>query len=140
LERRRGCGPKCDRAGDRPEPGGAPPRDGVNAYGWGEYDWSSGLYEGYSVPLDQQEAIGRPAVTWETILGHWELVEADLHQVYGVDLGDPSLRRSWRWLKLRIAGLCSTDCRLSGALSLPDDPSSTSATDPARPAAYDDPS
>jgi hypothetical protein len=67
-------------------------------------------------------------------------VEADLHQVYGIDLGDPLLRRSWRWLKLRIAGLCSTESRLSSTLNPPDDPSRTSATDPARLAAYDDPS
>jgi len=35
------------------------------------------------------------------------LIETDMHQVYGIDLGDRGLlrARTWRWLKVRIAGL-----------------------------------
>ena len=35
------------------------------------------------------------------------MIEADLHQVYGLDLDDRDLLRSrtWRWLKTRIIGL-----------------------------------
>jgi hypothetical protein len=67
-------------------------------------------------------------------------VEADLHQVYGVDLDDPALkRRTWRWLKLRIAGLCSTECRLSNALRPPETPSSSQAGGARPTVAYDDP-
>lgn len=34
-------------------------------------------------------------------------MEADLHDVYGIDLDDPQLLagRSWPWLRLRIRGL-----------------------------------
>ena len=38
---------------------------------------------------------------------HWRLIEADLHDVYGIDVNDDDLlsRRSWRWLRVRIGGL-----------------------------------
>ncbi|WP_281895376.1 hypothetical protein [Phytohabitans aurantiacus] len=49
----------------------------------------------------------------------WADVEADLHQVYGVDVEDRALMkaRSWRWLKTRILGLLTTDCRVYRALA-----------------------
>lgn len=42
------------------------------------------------------------------------MIEADLHSEYGIDAGDPELlhTRSWRWLRIRILGLLSTDSRL----------------------------
>jgi hypothetical protein len=53
-------------------------------------------------------------VTWAEILDEWELVEADLHQVYGIDMEDRALlrARSWRWLRVRIAALLSMDSRI----------------------------
>ncbi|MEU5945141.1 hypothetical protein ABZ793_06210 [Micromonospora sp. NPDC047465] len=50
---------------------------------------------------------------------HWRLIEADLHDVYGVDVEDRRLmqRRSWRWLEVRITGLLSADTRLYRALA-----------------------
>lgn len=38
------------------------------------------------------------------------MVEADLHEYYGVDVGEPGLleQRSWRWMRTRILGLLST--------------------------------
>lgn len=35
--------------------------------------------------------------------------------MYGIDMGDPVVRtqRSWRWLRLRILGLLSTESRIS---------------------------
>lgn len=52
-------------------------------------------------------------MTWAELLTQWPLLEADLHQVYGVDVGEPGLlrARSWRWLRTRILGLLDTDCR-----------------------------
>ncbi|WP_424183856.1 hypothetical protein ACOBQX_18015 [Actinokineospora sp. G85] len=42
------------------------------------------------------------------------MVEADLHQVYGVDVESGVLRaRSWRWLRTRIVGLLSCESRLA---------------------------
>jgi hypothetical protein len=36
----------------------------------------------------------------------WDLIEQDLHQYFGIDVGDPDLlaNRSWRWLRTRIVG------------------------------------
>jgi hypothetical protein len=43
------------------------------------------------------------------------LIEVDLHEIYGIDVGDRALldARSWRWLRLRILGLLSVECRLA---------------------------
>jgi hypothetical protein len=50
---------------------------------------------------------------------NWALVEADLHQFYGIDLRGPDDLRAmpWRALKVRIAGLASIDSRLTGKLA-----------------------
>lgn len=49
------------------------------------------------------------------MLAQWSLIEADLHQHYGIDIDDPAVRtgRSWRWLRLRILCLLSTDSRVA---------------------------
>ncbi|HEY9353809.1 MAG TPA: hypothetical protein VIP28_11185 [Nocardioides sp.] len=50
------------------------------------------------------------------------MIEADLHEVYGIDLDDRALlrARTWRWLKARIAGLLDdTGSRLFRALNPP---------------------
>ncbi|MEU9557973.1 hypothetical protein [Streptomyces fumanus] len=57
------------------------------------------------------------------------LIEADLHQVYGIDVEDGRAdgtggilqRRTWRWLQLRILGLLSTESRLQRHFNPPDD-------------------
>lgn len=44
----------------------------------------------------------------------WLIIEADLHQVYGIDVRSGVLReRTWTWLRIRILGLLSTDSRVS---------------------------
>ena len=45
------------------------------------------------------------------------MIEADLQDA-GIDLGDDALMsaRSWRWLKVRIAGLLSADTRIARTL------------------------
>ncbi|TBO59898.1 hypothetical protein EYS09_09770 [Streptomyces kasugaensis] len=55
------------------------------------------------------------------MLGHWPLIEADLHEIYGVDLSDRALlrARSWRWLRVRILALLSAESRLARALTPP---------------------
>jgi len=42
-------------------------------------------------------------------------VEADLHETYGLDVGDHQLlaARSWRWLRARILGLLASDTRIT---------------------------
>ncbi|RLV56087.1 hypothetical protein D9V41_09235 [Aeromicrobium phragmitis] len=41
------------------------------------------------------------------LIEHWSLIEADLHEVYGIDVDDRGLMRarSWRWLRTRIHAL-----------------------------------
>jgi len=48
----------------------------------------------------------------------WPLVEADLHDTYGIDLDEPGLlkARSWRWLRTRLFGLLTADTRVARAL------------------------
>lgn len=42
-------------------------------------------------------------------------MEADLHETYGLDVGDHQLlaARSWRWLRARILGLLASDTRIT---------------------------
>lgn len=59
-------------------------------------------------------------MTWGDVLERWDLVEADLHQVYGIDIDDRELRetRTWRWLRVRIGGLLTNpDTRICRALA-----------------------
>ncbi|MEV6297856.1 hypothetical protein AB0M02_00450 [Actinoplanes sp. NPDC051861] len=59
-------------------------------------------------------------MSWVDLLAHWVLIEADLHERYGVDVEDRALMRarSWRWLQTRILGLLSVQSRLRRALRL----------------------
>ncbi|MFD4880008.1 hypothetical protein ACFWOB_42520 [Streptomyces sp. NPDC058420] len=63
-------------------------------------------------------------MTWAQLLDEWPLVEADLHEVYGVDVGAPGLldERSWRWLRVRIFGLLSADSRIQRLFNPPPEP------------------
>jgi hypothetical protein len=55
------------------------------------------------------------------LLTHWALIEADLHERYGVDVETDVLReRSSRWLVTRIAGLLTVESRLRTALYPPE--------------------
>lgn len=60
------------------------------------------------------------------LLEQWPLIECDLHEVYGIDIGTPGIlrSRSWRWLRLRILGLLSAESRTSRHFA-PPEPSST---------------
>ncbi|TDC81923.1 hypothetical protein E1193_13480 [Micromonospora sp. KC606] len=71
------------------------------------------------MPDDVRRERSGETVTWAQILTHWLLVEADLHERYGVDVDDRALlrARSWRWLETRIVGLLAADTRLNRALS-----------------------
>lgn len=46
------------------------------------------------------------------------MIEADLHERYGIDLDEPGLTRArrWRWLQVRIAALLAVDSRLATVL------------------------
>lgn len=89
--------------------------------GRGQYDPETGLSDWYEAEGRRAPEAGK---RWEDILGHWELIEADLHQHYGIDVRDGILaRRSWRWLELRITGLLSIEkSRLRLTLYPPEDP------------------
>jgi hypothetical protein len=106
LERSRRTGP-----GSAGRESGEPPRGGP-------IDPATGLREWYD-PHPQGHA--EDGYTWAQILDHWHLIEADLHQLYGIDVESGILRaRSWRWLRTRITGLLAADSRLAHALTPPD--------------------
>ena len=90
-----------------PEPGDTPPPGSVSPSGLPR------VIEGLD---DEGES-----VSWGRILELWQLVEADMHEHYGIDLAEPGLleRRSGRWLKTRLNGLLSTDSRLHRVLYPP---------------------
>lgn len=50
---------------------------------------------------------------------HWRLIENDLRSEYQIEVRDEQLMRSmrWPWLRERILGLLSVDCRLTRALT-----------------------
>ncbi|WP_432164861.1 hypothetical protein [Streptomyces sp. bgisy031] len=56
----------------------------------------------------------------------WPLVEADMHEVYGIDLSEPLLlrQRSWRWFRIRLWGLLSAESRISRRFQPPEPKSS----------------
>lgn len=82
--------------------------------GRGEYDPVTGLYEWYEGGLPTSRESGSlSGLTWEQLLQQWPLIEADLHQVYGIDVEDGILReRPWRWFQARVLGLLSCESRL----------------------------
>lgn len=61
-------------------------------------------------------------MTRRDLLEQWPLVEADFQEVYGVDLNTPGLLqgRSWRWLKVRLYGLLSAECRTARHFAPPE--------------------
>jgi hypothetical protein len=57
--------------------------------------------------------------TWADLLERWALIECDLHERFGVDVGDAQLMasRPWPWLRTRITGLLMEDTRLTRAVA-----------------------
>lgn len=98
--------------------------------GGGPIDPATGLREWYDPE--------KPGTTWSDIFERWSLVEVDLHQLYGIDLGQPRLlkERTGHWLRARILGLLSEPrTRLFRALGdRPDQPPAARTAD----ASFDD--
>ncbi|MDT0306132.1 hypothetical protein RM780_04035 [Streptomyces sp. DSM 44917] len=64
-------------------------------------------------------------MTWAQLLAAWELIEADLHAEYGVDIASGVLRkRTWRWLRLRIIALLAANTRTARHFAPKDQPKS----------------
>ncbi|MFD6416009.1 hypothetical protein [Streptomyces sp. NPDC060194] len=60
--------------------------------------------------------------SWAELLPQWLLIETDLHEVYGIDVGTGILRdRPWRWFKARVYGLLVTESRLARHFAPPPD-------------------
>ncbi|OUC99347.1 hypothetical protein CA984_03665 [Streptosporangium minutum] len=71
-------------------------------------------------------------MTWEDLFSRWSLIEADLHQVYGVDLEQPGLlkARTGRWLRVRVLGLLADPkTRIFRVLRAEREPDAPAATD-----------
>lgn len=56
------------------------------------------------------------------MLALWPLLDADLHDVYGIDTATGILRkRTASWFVSRVAGLLTADTRLSRAFRQPEE-------------------
>lgn len=100
--------------GRQPGPGSVG-RESGDATSGGPIDPATGIREWYDPHPQGHE--GEDGHTWAHILDRWQLIEADLHEVYGVDVESGVLRaRSWRWLRVRLVGLLSCDSRLARSL------------------------
>lgn len=88
--------------------------------GGGPYIEDLGIREWYLPPNSPQaQQPGKSSVHWQDILTHWNAVESDLHDTFGVDVESGILaQRSWRWLNLRILDLINQPSRLRRALNL----------------------
>jgi|SRR6266498_790167 len=107
--------PRCTgtQAGHRP---GSPGRESGDPPGGGPIDPATGIREWYD-PHPQGSAEG-DGHTWADIFEHWQLIEDDLQELYGIDVESGILRaRSWRWLRVRIVGLLSCESRLARILT-----------------------
>lgn len=74
----------------------------------GEVDPVSGLSRFVKRPEAAVKASsGKEGYRWRDILEKWKLIEADMQDIYHIDLSEPGLltQRSARWLKVRILGL-----------------------------------
>jgi len=84
----------------------------IAQYGQGDYDEETGQFEWYDLPADFEKPQG-VTLTWEAILTQWDLIEADFHDVYGVDLEQVFRVKSYRWFTVRVHGLFASDSRLA---------------------------
>ena len=83
--------------GKRGSAGAAGPQGTGQEESW--WDEEGNLEEFVELPPD-------PRLSWFSFLSKWALIEADLHEVFGIDLGDPEMQaRPWRWLRVRISQL-----------------------------------
>jgi hypothetical protein len=52
---------------------------------------------------------------------HWDLIDADLHQVYGLDSASEAFNeRPWRWFQRRVLGLLTCESRIQRKLAPPE--------------------
>jgi hypothetical protein len=79
----------------------------IAPYGRGRYDASTGWFEYYELPEEEGET-----VPWDEIFAQWILLESDFAESYGIDLEAVFAVKSWRWFRVRVAGLLCSDTRL----------------------------
>jgi hypothetical protein len=97
------AGTPADRTGD-PDPGAH-----------GIYDHVTGLSDFY----EQDDGDQGSAVTWEEILGHWDLLVADFAEHYGIRLHTRP-RMTWAEFRSLVAGLLAVESRLWRATRPPE--------------------
>jgi hypothetical protein len=89
----------------------------IDDYGSGEYDEETGLYEFYDIPEGIDPTETKEELTWPGLLAHWHLIEADIHDCYGLNLSSGVLHsETGAWLRVRLMGLLSADTRLARAV------------------------
>jgi hypothetical protein len=90
-----------------PDGPAGPQEDWRDKYGRGWKDPVTGDYEWYDIPEAEKEDATEDPVTWNQLLGHWNLIVPDLLAEYRVDVYDRQLMktRPWSWLEALIIGL-----------------------------------
>lgn len=60
-------------------------------------------------------------VTFLEILEHWNVLEADLHHYFGIDMcSDVVRKRDWRWFAVRVYWLMGRDTAILRAVRPPE--------------------
>lgn len=104
------------------DPGGGPPNTEILGEN-GEY-----ITREWFAPVE--DTTDTTTITWLEVLSHWDVLEADLHHFFGIDLGSDIVRqRDWRWFTVRVGWLFGVDSGLNRALRPPEPVDDTPAHD-----------
>lgn len=69
-------------------------------------------------------------ISFIEVLGEWDVLEADMHHYFGVDLDSDVVRkRDWRWFAVRVYWLLGNDTLLRRVLRPPKDTGDTTGHD-----------
>lgn len=81
-------------------------------YGCGEYHPETDLWDWYEDVPDVAHG-GARRLSWTELFDQWALIEGAFAEVFHLDLEDELHRRTWRWFRVRLNHLISTDSALS---------------------------
>lgn len=60
---------------------------------------------------ERVEGVSAMALTWDSLLTHWDYIETDFQSFYGLDLTQ-CRGRSFRWFRCRVVRLLGEDTAL----------------------------
>lgn len=119
-----------NRPGSRGRHSGGVPADGdgldvLDQFGVGERNPLTGLYDTYNIPTGQQvngAEGGTAEVSWDQILGCFDLIVPDFASEYGVRLVEVRATMRWGEFRTLLLGLLSTNSRVFRRFAPPPGP------------------